>query len=248
MFQAAAAAVNLLHSSRLTMERVCSAAEWWLAPPRCVLCAAPGSAPQLDLCGHCAASLPVQADVWRPHAMGFDAVLNPWRYAWPADAMLRALKFRGERSYGRVLGTLLGQARRAAAAPLPQCVVPLPLHPQRRRQRGYNQAEELARGATAVLALPLRCDLLIRIRNTDPQSGLHMADRGNNIRYAFSCPAPLTGLHLALVDDVATTGSTALAALAALRVAGAGCVEFWVAAQVERDHQTAGQPQSLARP
>lgn len=237
MFQAAAPAVNLWRSSRLTIGRGCDAAAWWLAPPRCVLCAAPGSAPRLDLCGHCAARLPLQSEVWRPSVFGFDAVLNPWRYAWPVDAMLRALKFRGERSYGRVLGTLLGQARRAAAAPLPHCVVPLPLHPQRRQQRGYNQAEELARAATTVLALPLERSVLIRIRNTQPQSALHMAERRNNIRYAFSCPKPLNGLHLALVDDVATTGSTALAALTALQNAGAGRVEFWVAAQVERERE-----------
>jgi ComF family protein len=184
----------------------------------------------------------VQTEVWRQRATGFDAVLNPWRYAWPVDAMLRALKFRGERSYGRVLGTLLGQARAAASAPLPQCVVPLPLHPQRRRQRGYNQAEELAHGAATVLNLPLKRDLLIRIRNTEPQSGLFISERRNNMRYAFSCPAPLHGLHLALVDDVATTGSTALEALAALRDAGASRVEFWVAAQVERDPRSGARP------
>lgn len=235
MFPGAALPVNLALNGWLTMRDVLKRAGWWLAPARCVLCGSPAPRARLDLCPHCRRLLPWQQRHWQPAWPGAAARLNPWRYAYPVDAMLKALKFRGERCHARVLGTLLAEARRAVPVPLPQLVVPIPLHPARWRERGYNQAQELARYTAGNLGLPLRPDLLVRQRNTRPQTDLDNAQRRDNMHNAFRCPRALPSLDLALVDDVMTTGSTARAAAAALCAAGARRVELWVAARAQRD-------------
>jgi ComF family protein len=149
--------------------------------------------------------------------------------------MLRALKFSGELSYARVLGTLLGRQRQALGIPWPERVVPLPLHPERFAGRGFNQAHALATAAAAVQGARVDDAILIRIRNTMPQSKLDSGSRRNNMRLAFRCLRPLQGASVALVDDVMTTGATAAAAASALRGAGAGRVELWVVARVVRE-------------
>jgi ComF family protein len=151
------------------------------------------------------------------------------------DTMLRDLKFGGALTHGRVLGTLLGQQRVALDRPCPGVVIPMPLHPARHSARGFNQARELATAASRVVGARLGTDLLIRIRNTRPQSSLDSASRRDNMQSAFVCPRPLPVATVALVDDVMTTGATAAAAAAALRAAGARSVELWVVARVVRE-------------
>lgn len=220
-----------------------------LAPPHCCLCDGPGQpepAPWgLDLCEHCQAACPALPTgcprcgtpqpgghccvdcIVRPPP--FDALFAACAYADPADQLVRGLKFQGTLAHGRVLGLLLAARRRAHPAPLPAVVVPLPLHRERFVERGFNQAEVIARAAARALHLPLRPALLRRVRGGLRQSGLDAGARRANLQGAFAA-LPLAGCGtVALVDDVFTTGSTARAAAQAIKQAGAARVEIWTA-------------------
>ncbi len=129
-------------------------------------------------------------------------------------------------------------ARREHPLPLPQAILPIPLHPYRLADRGFNQAEHIARFAAETLGIPLASQLLQRRRHTIPQSRLDGAARRNNLRGAFALVehggrrAASSLRRIALVDDVQTTGSTLLAASQALRSAGVQEIEWWCAARV----------------
>jgi ComF family protein len=250
MFPATSSSVNPMARFRLTLRRALPALHAALLPPRCLLCGGAGQSRlptlawvgPLEICAACQAGLP-RSPAWAgpvpsTHA-GFDRVCCPWAYGWPVDQLVRALKFNGERSHARLLGTLLVLERHALGPPWPQLLVPVPLHPLRLRERGYNQAAELARHAARAAALPLRAQALERLRSTRPQSGLGAAGRAANVAGAFRATLrtpgiPMAGVHVALVDDVVTTGNTAAAAAQALRAAGAAQVELWAVARAVR--------------
>lgn len=218
----------------------------FLAPPCCVLCEEPGLPGPLDLCAGCLAELPRVAIGDAFESRAFELVCCPWRFDFPVDALVRALKFHGERAYARLLGTLLARERLLREAPLPDFVVPVPLHPTRLRERGYNQAGELARFAARELALPLDRGLLRRARATRGQTDLGAQERTRNVSGAFATTRTLPGApRLALVDDVVTTGSTVLAAAAALRAAGAAAIELWAVSHAARRRRTDGSQDAL---
>lgn len=234
MFASLRGPVNSTLHKKLTWIRVLAAVESLLAPPLCVLCGRPGLPGPLDLCAACLATLPGAPEGDAPLAFDYALVCCPWRFDFPVDALVRALKFHGERCHARVLGTLLARARARAPAALPALLVPVPLHPRRLRARGYNQAAELAAFAARELGLPLERHALRRLRATREQSSLRSRDRAANVRGAFAATRSLAGLRVALVDDVVTTGSTAAAAASALRDAGAAAIELWVVARATR--------------
>jgi ComF family protein len=223
--------------ARSTIAQLLTSCRRGLLPPTCLLCGAAGGADRLDLCEPCLGSLPRAGPFALPP---FTAVVCPWLYAYPIDHCIQALKFQGERAWARVLGVLLACERRRGggvppvALPLPDLVVPVPLHMRRLRERGYNQSADLARFAARALALPLDADALERRRATEVQSRLPAAARAANVAGAFRAARPLQGRRVALVDDVLTTGSTAAAAAAALVAAGAGGVELWAVARSAR--------------
>lgn len=216
---------------------------WWLLPARCLVCSEPGQ-PGRDLCAACEATLPWSGPACARCALPLagpgagctcgrsplDAVQAAFLYRWPVDDLLRRLKFHQDLAAGRLLAGLM--VARLAARPLaPGCVmVPVPLHPRRLRQRGHDQAAELARPLARALGLPCRRLLRRRIA-TAPQSELDAAARRRNLRNAFECVAPAPE-HVVLVDDVMTTGATLRAAAAALRRAGARRIEARVCARV----------------
>lgn len=151
-------------------------------------------------------------------------------YGFPVDRLLPRLKFHRDLPAGR----LLAQAMAAAFARVarPDALVPVPLHPSRLRERGYNQALELARPLGRTLGIPVRRDLLLRIRATAPQSRLDAGARAANLRDAFEVPLHHeVPAHVALVDDVMTTGATLHAAADALLDAGVDRVDAWVCAR-----------------
>ena len=178
----------------------------------CARCGVPISAPLL-LCATCA-TRPPAFDVAR--ALGLylagPAMLNPLARA------VRAVKFRGHRAAARSLGTALG-----ALVPLPAdtLVVPVPLHPTRLRERGYDQAALLAHSCARAAGLRLAVRGLVRRRDTPAQAGLNASARRTNLAGAFVAPAPIAHATVALVDDVLTTGATADACTRAIRAAGA---------------------------
>lgn len=157
----------------------------------------------------------------------------------PLRRAIHGLKYRGRRSAAHSLATLmvpLAARVISCATPVPLdalvpmstaeawAVVPVPLHPNRLRERGYNQAALLARPLASALGLPFRPDWLTRRRPTVPQVGLSRSDRRRNLHGAFAGRPAQRGWAILLVDDVATTGSTLGSAAEACRDAGAGCV------------------------
>ena len=245
---------------RLGSHRVATALETlqgWLLPSRCVLCLDPGQSPTLDLCPACEADLPSNAPACplcaSPQAAAgpgapaepcarcradpppFAAAVVPYRYAWPADALVRRLKYGRQWTHARVLGHLLAVHAAAAAAaaqrPLPQRLLPVPLHPDRERRRGANQAWEIAHAAGRRLGIAVDARALERCRDTPPQAGLDARHRLTNLAGAFRVRALRGARHVALVDDVMTTGTTLRALATELLAAGVERVEAWAVAR-----------------
>lgn len=242
MFASLPGTVNLTVHKKSTWTRGLAALGSLLAPPICVLCGRPGLPGPLDLCAGCLVTFP-RGPEGDPLPTGeYELVCCPWRFEFPVDALVRSLKFHGERCHARVLGTLLARERARCAAPRPALVIPVPLHPLRLRARGYNQAAELAAFAAREIGAPLDRHALCRLRPTREQSSLRSRDRAANVRGAFAATRSCTGLRVALVDDVVTTGSTVAAAAAALSEAGAAAIELWVVARATRRSRTAAAP------
>ena len=228
-----------------------------LWPPRCLLCGEPGHGGR-DLCVACVAMLPwnrsacgscamplppVESDPASAPTCGaclrrappLDQVLAACVYAMPLDRLLPRLKFHRDLAAGRLLAQLMAEAFAPAVQAWPRTasLLPIPLHRARLRQRGYDQALELARPLSHALGLPLLADGLRRVRVTLPQSRLDSAQRRRNLKDAFAARAgPALPAHVVLVDDVMTTGATLHAAAAALRRAGVARVDAWVCARV----------------
>lgn len=228
MFPATPHAVNLQKAARSTIGYLLSVCRRGLLPPCCLLCGGAGGADGIDLCIPCRRLLVRAAAT---ELAPFAGVTCPWHYAWPLDRGVQAFKFQGERAWGRVFGVLLARERLAGARPLPELIVPVPLHHARQRTRGFNQSADIALDAARALRLSCVPHALERLRATGTQSTLPVAGRAVNVAGAFRATRALEGRRVALVDDVLTTGSTARAAAAALLASGAGAVELWVVAR-----------------
>jgi len=187
-----------------------------LSAESCPVCALPAS--QGQVCGACLADSPA-----------FDFTVAALRYAFPADALIHALKYRGDLALTRTLADLL--SAKIIAVSQPDCLLPMPLHPTRLRERGFNQALEIARALAKTTSVDLLADACERIRDTPPQIGLPWKARTRNMRGAFACAADLRGLHVAMVDDVMTTGATLNELATVLKKCGATQVSAWVVAR-----------------
>jgi ComF family protein len=155
----------------------------------------------------------------------FDKVAAPYLHEGLARDLVHALKYRGHRHVAPILAAAMADAAPADV----DVVVAVPLHSNRRAERGFNQSELLARAAAGRLALPLRLDALRRERPTRPQVELAHDERAANVLGAFVAPVRLDGTRVLLVDDVCTTGATLDACAAALKRAGASRVACLVA-------------------
>lgn len=164
------------------------------------------------------------------------AVRAPFHYADPLASCLQRFKYARQRRLGSALGTLLADtvADLASAA---DALVPVPLHPRRLRYRGFNQADEIARPLARRLGLERLTAGIRRSRHTRPQTELPRAERLAALAGAFTVDADLTGLRLALVDDVVTTAATVNALAAVLLAAGAVRVEAFALARATGDGQ-----------
>ncbi len=189
----------------------------------CARCALPLPLPAA-LCGRCLKRPPPQA-----------ATHAPLRYAEPVDRLLTELKFGQRLAAGRCLsGLLLEGSDLAGVCAGLDIALPVPLHPRRLRERGYNQALELLRPIATALRLPLARDVLQRCRETTAQTGLDAAARRRNLRGAFAVDGDaVSGRRVLLMDDVVTTGTTVAEAARALLRAGAAEVRVLAAARVE---------------
>ncbi len=179
----------------------------------------PPSPDRPEPCGRCLTRPPV-----------FDAVWPALRYEPPLDHLIHQYKHQGRLDRERLLLRLWLEELARRPPPSPDLVVPLPCHWRRHWRRGFSQAERLAAGLGRALALPVHT-VLVRQWATPAQQGLSRAARERNLAGAFHCRRSLTGLRVALVDDVMTTGSTARMAARVLRDAGAARVDIWVLAR-----------------
>ncbi len=220
-----------------------------LFPPRCRLC---GAAPAVDIalcqacradlpwlencCWRCARPLPIDSD---PRLCGaclkrspaFDAATALLHYRAPADYLIQRLKFSGELAVAPLLADMLAEKIAARTTPLPDLLIPVPLHRARLQERGFNQATELARRLGRRLAVPVEHRLCHRNRHTRPQSLTPPDLRRRNLRGAFSMSGELPAVHVAIIDDVLTSGHTADELARVLRRAGAESVEVWIVAR-----------------
>jgi ComF family protein len=207
-------------------------------PPTCCLCDARGGRDlrgfPLDLCAICAELLPTNSNRQTDRAIDLDLAFAPYLYRYPVHHLIRQLKFGHHRVYGRLLGQLLAAALAGLPGPRPQALVPLPLHIARFRQRGFNQAHDIARYVGCTLGLPLEPNALVRVQATREQSGLTLAERRVNVRGAFAVARKPRATHVALIDDVFTTGCTASEAARVLKQAGVQRVDLWAVARAER--------------
>jgi ComF family protein len=156
-----------------------------------------------------------------------DAAWSAFALASPVRDSIHALKYHASFVDARLLGELMAQRLRARAEPLPRLLVPVPLHASRLRTRGYNQAQEVGRVLARALTIELVPRGAVRVRATEDQIGKTRAQRRRNVRGAFRIEVALEGAHLALLDDVMTTGATLHELARACRAAGAARVEAW---------------------
>ncbi|WP_213940241.1 ComF family protein [Pseudomonas sp. dw_612] len=212
---------------------ICTACETelpWLGD-HCQTCALPLPASGLT-CGQCLQQPPA-----------FERVAAPWTYSFPLDTLITRFKHNAKWPFGRLLGELLAQFlqhRFDEDLERPDALVPVPLATKRLRQRGFNQAAMLARWLSENLDIPCNETLLLRIQDTSAQQQLKAEARKRNLRNAFALApgASVSGLHLALIDDVLTTGATAQTLARLLMNAGAARVDVYCLARTPKPGDT----------
>ncbi|MDY7562231.1 ComF family protein [Pseudomonas sp. 10B1] len=195
-----------------------------------------------DSCERCALPMPMAGltcGQCRRQPPAFSDVVVPWRYDFPVDSLVTRFKHQGKWPMGRLLAQLLGQAlqhRFAEGLARPDCLLPVPLANKRLRQRGYNQAEMLARWLGTQLDVITDEHLLLRVLDTPAQQGLDAKARQSNLRKAFAIRpgAQIKGKHFAVVDDVLTTGATVNALSRLLLDGGARRVDIYCLARTPK--------------
>jgi len=219
----------------------------WLLPRTCLLCGAAGD-DDLDLCAacrcdlpwltaacpRCAEPLPVAAlcGPCQLHPPPFRAATMPLRYEAEVERLVQSFKFHRQLAAGRTLALLLAAHLERTAVPLPEALLPVPLNRRRLYRRGYNQAALIARILSRRFRLPVVTGGLHRTRATTPQSELAKSARRQNVKGAFACRSG-THLprHVALIDDVVTTGATVAECARVLKRAGVKHIQVWALAR-----------------
>ena len=158
----------------------------------------------------------------------YDRGLGIYMYDETMKRAISELKYKGRREYGEVFGELIfDKARSELMYWKPDCLIPIPLHPIRERERGYNQARIISEAISKSSGIPTRTDILIRTMDTDRMKELSAKDRTNNMIRAFAAAGDCRGMRsVVLIDDIYTTGATIDAASAVLRSAGIDEIYF----------------------
>ena len=212
-----------------------------LLPRTCVVCGGKLNIHEKYLCLHCASDLPltrfgqmrhnpmadkfneaVQKELnnsWRQEAYAFASALFFYEDESGYKHIPHQIKYQGNISAGKYFGRMLGRELKLADwAEDIEMIIPVPLHWKRHWSRGYNQAEIIAQGVAVELGVPMRTDILKRVRKTNTQTKLDVSEKAANVSGAFKVVAEVPGLkHILLIDDVFTTGSTLHSCFLALR-------------------------------
>lgn len=188
-------------------------------PAGCLRCALPGHFGEHGICGTC-----------RRQPPPFERVETPWAYRFPVSVLISRFKYQGQRPEGKPLAQLFADRRAHSGGTPPQALIPVPMAPAREKQRGFNQAEDIAIWMGWRLGIPVHRTSLLRRNQTAAQSGLSRRERLINLNGAYQVSGPVPK-HVALVDDVMTTGATVRAASKRLREHGAETIEVWVLAR-----------------
>ena len=216
-----------------------------LAPQDCFVCGAESGGEAV--CAACAHELPRRPDTACPQCAlpglggglcmacqrerpAYDATLAVFDFAFPVDVMVHALKYRHQLAMAHFLGAALA-ARGAGFGADADLVLPMPLHPRRLAERGFNQAVELARPFVAARGLPLGLAVVRKLRDLPAQAGMDREARLRSPRGVFDCDLALAGARVLVVDDVMTTGATLSALACCLKRQGASWVGNLVVAR-----------------
>lgn len=221
----------------------------------CLLCDEPAEA-EMPICVACEAEMPWLGEHCQTCALplpeagltcdgclleppAYEQVAVPWRYDFPVDSLITRFKHNAKWPFGHLLADVLSQYlqhRFDEDLPRPDALLPVPLAAKRLRQRGFNQAAMLARWLSQQLDLPCEENVVHRIQDTSAQQDLDAKARKRNLRNAFALTsdANVKGRHLALVDDVLTTGATTQALARLLMNAGAARVDVYCLARTPK--------------
>lgn len=172
-----------------------------------------------SLCGRCISTPPA-----------FDETYAPFVYQAEIRHLVTKLKFAGHTKNARLLGLLLADHLKQSAQ-LPELIIPVPLYKTRYRERGFNQALEIGRTVGKALNIPLDITSCQRTHDTPHQIGLTALQRRKNLEKAFTLIKPIKAQHVAILDDVMTTGSTVHEIASLLKKAGVERVDVWVCAR-----------------
>lgn len=216
-----------------------------LLPLRCRCCAV--ALDEGQLCTDCSAALPWNSNACRQCALpmlagdlcpqclrkppAFDSSRAAFRLQAPVQQAIHALKYHADFAQAQWLAMQMLRPLQSRDDDLPSLLIPVPLHPWRLMRRGYNQAAEIGRHLAGMLQLRMDSGLARRLRQTEDQIGQSAVARRRNMRGAFTVAADLSGMHIALIDDVMTTGATFNELARACQRAGAQRIEAWAVAR-----------------
>ena len=202
---------------------LCHDCEGFLAKPDivCRRCGLALKNSHTEICGQCLKQPPVYDSSW-----------SAWWYGPPVDRLILGAKYQRKLAAAELLGQLMAEKLQGSEREMPDALLPVPLHRNRLWQRGYNQAIELFRPVSRQLDIPMIIHGVQRSRSTPSQVGMHIRERKRNLKGAFRVTRPLPA-HIAIVDDVSTTGTTVSELARALKKAGVKKVQVWSAARAE---------------
>ena len=222
-----------------------------LFPPACFLCGAECET-TLALCRGCINDLPYNSIACpvcaspllttsricpacsKEKKQPFNSCRTLFVYRFPINQVIKKIKYDNHLEAARCLGLLMATAFANTCADRPQCIIPVPLHASRLRQRGYNPALELARPIASKLDLAINTKTCIRTKPTRPQSQLTARQRKQNVRDAFAIVDWPGYQHIVIFDDVMTTGATCRELARTFRKVGVATIEIWACARARR--------------
>ena len=223
--------------------------QYSLLPPSCILCENKGMG-HMDLCQPCLdAQIKIGSHCYccakqfendhlnlflcgdcQKSPRAFDRTYAPYTHQGAIRYLINQCKFNGAYKYTRLLGLLLASHLRTQAK-LPELIIPVPLHPKRYQQRGFNQSLEIGKVIAKELSIPIDNRHCLRIKDTPHQVSLSAKQRHKNIKNAFQVIAKPKAQHIAILDDVMTTSATANELAKALKSTGVNQIDIWVCAR-----------------